>query len=612
MPRFSVGLVLGLITAVVCGIVFAPAAVFARSYEYSSIQILAQIHEDTTVDVRELQTLSFTGEYRGMQRRISLKDISAITDIRVVDAITGERLERVDDRLDPYADPNSDGKYTVYRDSGEVVIEWYHNSRDTERRWAVSYIAHGAIGFYDDFDELYWNLFTDYDVPVKESVIAVGLPEAVHPNEIRSSLYKTPPSIESTKQMGRGQVSYLIEEAPPGSKITVAVGFPKGLVDAQAFWRWWLVSNFGFVLSLLIAAVAVVIGCIRWYVTEKYNKGRGVVVPRYEPPHDYPPAVAEVLMNESVSKRTWSATIVDLAVRGYVEIEEEQPTWWQKTLMAVLPDKWVGRDYRIKRAGNGGEGQLHPYEQDLLNILFYSGFNTGDDDAFSTRELRKAGKSKRTEFAKAIKNAKSKLLEDVGKITGAYVTEPVYDKFVGMTLVGLMFVGFFALQAFGAVTAMTGLSFQALLVIAALVFSCIGLYVFFKFEARLSEEGFIQREEWLGFKMYLETAEKYRLADLTPETFQKYLPYAIAFEVEDTWAKAFESFSMSEPNWYHGSAGMVGASAGSGMGSFSPSGFSTSFASSFSSSFSSSGGGGVSGGGGSAGGGAGGGGGGAF
>jgi uncharacterized membrane protein len=98
------------------------------------------------------------------------------------------------------------------------------------------------------------------------------------------------------------------------------------------------------------------------------------------------------------------------------------------------------------------------------------------------------------------------------------------------------------------------------------------------------------------------------MQNLTPDLFEKYLPYAMIFNVEKKWAKNFETMHLPPPQWYH-SAVVAGSVGGHGStSSFSPSAFSSSFISSFSSSFSSSSG---SGGGGSAGGGGGGGGGGA-
>lgn len=133
------------------------------------------------------------------------------------------------------------------------------------------------------------------------------------------------------------------------------------------------------------------------------------------------------------------------------------------------------------------------------------------------------------------------------------------------------------------------------------------VWAYIKYEARLNKEGRILKEGWLGFKLYLETAEKFRLQNLTPDTFEKYLPYAMIFGVEKKWAKAFDALHLPTPGWYTGGYRGVGSSSFSSASSFSPSSFSASFASSFSSAFASSG---ASGGGGGGGGGAGGGGGG--
>jgi uncharacterized membrane protein YgcG len=56
----------------------------------------------------------------------------------------------------------------------------------------------------------------------------------------------------------------------------------------------------------------------------------------------------------------------------------------------------------------------------------------------------------------------------------------------------------------------------------------------------------------LGFKMYMETAEKYRVQNLTPETFEKFLPYAIVFGIEKQWAEKFKDIYKGTPDWYEG------------------------------------------------------------
>jgi uncharacterized membrane protein len=82
-------------------------------------------------------------------------------------------------------------------------------------------------------------------------------------------------------------------------------------------------------------------------------------------------------------------------------------------------------------------------------------------------------------------------------------------------------------------------------------------------------------DEIEGFRMYLNAAEKplletYNPPGVTPEVFEKFLPYAIALEVGEAWGKAFEKSltglgeeyqnrSSYRPIWYTGSAFTAGS-----------------------------------------------------
>ena len=82
---------------------------------------------------------------------------------------------------------------------------------------------------------------------------------------------------------------------------------------------------------------------------------------------------------------------------------------------------------------------------------------------------------------------------------------------------------------------------------------------------RPSEEKQALRARLFGFKMYLSAAEEKQLQHfnpptMTPEVFEKYLPYAIAFKVEEVWGERFQSMisrALVDPNyrpgWYSGS-----------------------------------------------------------
>ncbi len=435
--------------------------------------------------------------------------------------------------------------------------------------------------------------------------------------------------------------------------VTIATGWSKGIVSQQSYYKDAVFIHWPIILAFLIILGAIIFAITYWYRTEKWKKGRGTIIPQYEPPQKLPPAMAEVLCKESISKKTWPATLIDLAVRGYVTIEEDKPSmildkvikitliivgiigsymvykidessWFFPLFILVVPFMFIiklnkpKKDYIVKRKKENDE-KLKGYEKDYLNTLL------GLDNMFpfSTRKLKKSPTEGRALYIK-MKSLEKSLYEEVDVDTNAYEKkiskEKIFGNFSGVGLINsirfTILILALIVYSSGFISNLIGGKFL-ILVISVLLSSLIVLW-FLRFEARLSEEGAIMREDWLGFKLYLETAEKYRMQNLTPEIFEKYLPYAMIFGIEKKWAKAFESLNMNPPSWYGVYGGYHSGSAGitsfSGNGGFSASAFSSSLSSSFSSAMGSSGasgGSGGSGGGGGAGGGGGGGGGGA-
>ena len=634
----------------VIGLFFYQGAVSAntqKSYSYDLISVVIGVNEDTTIDVTERQRFNFNGELHKGWRSIPLRKIDAVTDVVVIDDATGKPLEYTPKRLSP-TNPDSWGKYTYYKENGAVNVEWYYSAKNEKRDWAIQYKVYGAIAFYDDYDELYWNLLTDYRVPVSYLAAVVVLPQTVDASdELQSTFYSSitddPRQNLTSYRTANNAFYYSAQNIHPRQRLTLALGWPKGIVDQSAYFAGLMKLYWGYVMGGVIALLALITGFLYWFFTEKYHTGRGTIIPRYTPPENLPPAMAEALVYERVSEKTWPATLVDLAVRGYITIKEDKPNWLHYIIfMAILilfvfifSLSFIGMFYApatsvftalvgafiyiIVRAMGGVQNILHPkeyiikksakhderdnlrtYEKDFLDILFEY------KDVFSTKELKKVGGAeKRRSFSMAIEGLKDELYKEFERGINVYEkklnNEKIWKIGAGVILLGALFALDYGRLKFADITA-----WQWYFVLLVSAVSALLLLLFILYEARLNKRGQILREDWLGFKMYLETAEKYRMQNLTPEIFEKYLPYAMVFGVEKKWAKAFADLNMPQPGWYSGRGYGYGSAA-----SFSSASFASSLSASFASSFSSAGGGGASGGGGFAGGGAGGGGGGA-
>ncbi len=649
-----------MLTALFFVAVIFPVSAFAhdipgavKEYVYDGISVTIEVNKDSTFNVAERQTYDFNGHFHKGWRSIFLKDIGSITDVVVKDE-AGVPLKYSSQTLDKH-DPASWGKYTRYRENGAENIEWYYSAVNEKRTWTISYKVHGGISFLKDHDEIYWNLFTDYDVPVRRAEATVILPEpASSIDKLQSTLYayREPASytLYDVTAPDTRTFHFALDPVEAKEPVTIAAGWPKGIVSESAYWRDFFKVHWAGLLAALISLLSLLVGVGYWYATEVRGKGRGTIIPEYAPPQSLPPAMAEVLVKEKLTSKAWPATIVDLAVRGFIEITEESAgtlhTVGKFFSVVVLPalilflvlTGQVGEKYSLllvfvavlivsarwlsgksgmrnffspkeyvltaTKSDYASDPMLQDYEKTFLYAIL------GSTGRFSTKAMKKDVSKSRALFSK-MKKLKEDLYKELEQDTGAYETLISRESkriYVFLLLYLLIFFGMF----WGGPTLGPRFGIEPLVLLAAIIVSGTGLYAFIKYEARLSKEGAILREEWLGFKLYLETAERDRLQNLTPELFEKYLPYAIIFGVEKKWAKAFDSLNLPPPNWYHGGMGGVGhSSTGVGGGGFTPSAFSASFASSLGSAFGSAGGGGASGGGGGAGGGGGGGGGGA-
>jgi hypothetical protein len=629
------------------------AAAAERQYQYDEILTNIRVNVDTTFDVEERQTFDYQGLYNQGWRTIPFKKFDAITDIQVIDGETGRPLTYSPTELNK-VDSSSWGKFTYNRKNGAENIIWYYNVLDDKHTWILKYKIHGGIGFFKEYDELYWNVMTDYAVPVRKAETHVYLPrEMASSDGMYINYYADPPSIvgqpDEYSISDKKTFDYSSQSLRPRTKLTILAQWPKGIVDQKQYWRDFLKIYWVYLTSFFLVLLGLISGFLYWYISEKHKKGRGTVVAQYDPPKNLRPAVAEVLCKERVTRKTWPATIVDLAVRGYVRIKEKK-TGLAKQVLRVFGfvfsfamlvfalfilfqvfsdiknvfsdlDSFFGsffiaffvlyflflgfqiakenidpKDYEIEKAKDfSNDPDLEEYERQFLSALFEGG------DSFSTdttdRERKQA-------LYEKMQKVKKELLEDAELDTQAYERGlSVEQKRNTVMLIAFgVFVFLFISNKV--------IEKQTAFLLASVVF-LIFEFFYFKYEARLSKEGNILKEDWLGFKLYLETAEKYRMQNLTPDLFEKYLPYAIIFGVEEKWAKNFDSLNMAPPEWYAGSSVGYSGFSGSGPSSFSASSFASSFSASFASSFASSGAGGAGGGGGGAGGGGGGGGGGA-
>ena len=573
----------------------------ARSYYYDSMEVEITVNEDSTFDVTEKMTYNLNGDFGFFYRDLEMKDLDHFSDVQVFDNNGKEIFE-----------------YDKQYNGRRLHLQWNFPRREYYnelKSWTIKYRVHGGLGFFDDYDEIYWNaVFHDRDVGIDRATVTVNLP---------APLFQNPRMFIGELGNNKNYQSYIIngnsiefkgENIGPGEYLTIVATWPKGFVAKPFIYRNQLINLIVLFIALLIPIITFIKAFGKWYKDGRDPKITKTVIAHYEPPHNISPAVMGVLLKESVDVKDILATVVNLAVRGYIRITEEE-----KKILFIKNKEYIFQKLK-------SEADLKPFEQLIMKAVFGG---VPDEvkkqldkfpfkNKFLVNKLKEYGQGKdvisstelRNKFYSNIPLIEKEIHKEVAK-EGLFNgnLQEIRKKYSKKYFFGLL-TFIITLFIIIPILAFTGLSLYIaqiiIIAISIIVSSIIGL-IFSHFMPVLSQKGLESKWETLGFREYLHTAERFRIGAETLETFSKFLPYAMVLKVEKEWAERFSDFSYKDQGWYV----PAGIHSGSGVSS-SFSNFSSSFSSftnSISSTFSSSPGG--SGSGGGAGGGGGGGGGGA-
>jgi hypothetical protein len=264
-----------------------------------------------------------------------------------------------------------------------------------------------------------------------------------------------------------------------------------------------------------------------------YLRGRDPkidAVPEYitQPPGDVPPGIAGLLVDERADVQDVIATLMDLARRGYLVIEESS----ESTALRL-----VSKEFTLKKvAESPNVGLLNPFERQLY------------DDVFKGRDSVRFRDLNQSFYANMARLQKQLYLTGVN--LGHFKANPEsvrgsYGCLGQFVLVAVLVGGFFLVPMFSGVTG------ALICPVVALVVVGIGLLVMaphMPVKTRKGAEGAALSK---AFKTYLANLEKYADPKQVTEQFEKYLPYAIAFGLEKTWINRFSRIPTTPvPGWY--------------------------------------------------------------
>lgn len=488
-----------------------------------------------------------------------------------------------------YHEEYEDGFLKIYFGNKDVILS------QGDYDYELKYTTEKQIGFFEKYDEFYWNVNgNDWDFPVDKISAKVNLPDGagILQNSCYTGVLGSNSQNCTVKVLSEHSIEWNAENLQSSEGLTIAVGFKKGIMIPPPLPTF--LERFG----ILTAGIIVFLGLVFYYVStwKKYgvDPEKPTVYPQFNVPDDLSPASLGFIHSETFKNKYLTASLVNLAVKGFVKIFEGE----DDGLLVFFKSKV----FTVKKLKNADE-KLPKEEVNLMNNLFVTGETIKFDGKYNSK-IEKAVQS----FDQNLKFQHDKFLNEgnntkkiflpliimtVMYVLGLILSFKIFPEFEKVIVGGLLYV--FLLVCFlitGYLFKLYPVLFKIFLIIPTVILIVLGslllnhheftidnnfniCYIFivlgftsliiYQFLIRRPSEEKLRKKSLIeGFKMYMGAAENEQLKfhnppTMTPEAFEKFLPFAIVLGVDEIWGQKFDDLltRMSteyQNNWYVGSS----------------------------------------------------------
>ncbi len=459
--------------------------------------------------------------------------------------------------------------------------------------YEIKYETKNQIGFFNNYDELYWNVNGNaWNFDIDTISAKVNLPAGA--NILQNSCYTGASGSNSqncnAKVLSDTSIEWGASKLYPSEGLTIAVGFKKGIMVPPP------PPGFLEQYGLLSVFVILLFGFFAYFFRtwQKYgvDPATPTIYPQFNAPDNMSPGSMGYIQHESFRNNFLTAALVNLAVKGYIKIIESESSG----VFGVFKSK-VFTIQKLKEP----DQSLPVEEIGLMNNLFINAQNSIKFDGKYNSKVENAVNSFRSSLSfqhdKLLNdgNNRKKLLLPFFLISIIYVvglfvslsisSDPMFlvagGVFYVVLLIAFIIFTFIVRKMFwwifaplpifmaiglGGFSAVNYGNYENNNFIFCYVFLAIAfmsLIIFQYLVKRPSEEKLRKKSLIDGFKMYMGAAENEQLKfhnppQITPQVFETLLPYAMILGVDDIWGKKFEQI-MSRMStdynntWYAGS-----------------------------------------------------------
>jgi uncharacterized membrane protein YgcG len=370
--------------------------------------------------------------------------------------------------------------------------------------YRIVYRSSRQLGFFERHDELYWNVTGNgWEFAIEHASARVRLPQAVPADRLSAEAYTGPQGArgrEASASVATGEFIFeTTRTLGPNEGLTIVAAFPKGIFAAPSETQrlaWIIGDNSGELI-----AIGAVLAIIAFLFTMWWRIGRdpraGPKFPRYDAPAGMSPAAVRFVDNMKFDTRCLAAAIVGLGARGFLKVQQSGDAFAvQKTGRTV---DWLAGD------------------KPMADALFGSGTH-----ATLTQTYDPAVAGAQKALAGALRRHYKGTIFRIN-------SWPLWLAVI-VAVAALAYAG--------------GVGAQPILLVALAAIVLMSLMVFARLMPAYTPEGRRVQDHIEGLRQYLGVAERDDLArmktpEMTPAEFARMLPYALALDVERTWADRF-------------------------------------------------------------------------
>ncbi len=485
-------------------------------------------------NVTESHRVTFNGAFRFGNFTLPAARLERVDQMRVT--VNGVRLEQDCNRSLP-------GSFCLSRSAGDYNMTYYFPNQVTDETLSIeiAYRVTGALRVYEGGDQLWWDAIPEehFGFPIRSAQVTVVLPENLAPREGIDP-------IETYGATGEIEVKDNIITATAVNGLTGSEGFsirvqyPHTPEARQSSWQVAFderrsfeenvlpLVNIGTCLLSMLIGLGVPLAVYARWRTHGRDPEVGPV-PQYlaELPSKLPPGVVGALLDETADMRDILATLIDLARRGYLVIEEEKAA----SLFGTIQNS----EFVFKRTDKQLD-DLREYERILLRGVF------------SGKSLEKRLSDLRNKFYTVVPRIQSALYKELVR-ENLFAINPETTRSRWSTLgVFLLIVG---IAGFFVTSPLSDFSVLIFAIPIAIIIAAFSVFIAGMAMSSKTPHGALEAARWNAFREYLRNLEKYSDLEAASSKFDEFLPYAIAFGLDRVWMRRFRQVeSVPMPPWY--------------------------------------------------------------